>query len=51
MSEATHVQGVLQHVGAFWHGWVWIIGQIWDPGKNVSHLGVVDANLDEAGVV
>ena len=27
------------------------IGHILDPGKTGSYLGVVDANLDEAGVV
>ena len=27
------------------------IGQAWDPGKKSSYLSVVDANVDEAGVV
>ena len=27
------------------------IGQVWNPGKTGPYLGVVDANLDEAGGV
>ena len=57
ISEATNVQGVFQTIKkphlvmAFRHGWVWKIGHIWDLGKNVEYLGVVNLNLDEAGVV